>query len=1134
MKSIARLTGVIIVVLTLAGFLLISAEALQEPVGRPTGRAILQQPTQVATTTYNVELIGQIGGSPGPVTAVEVRGNYAYIGFGARLAVLDISNPAIPTLRGQTGELPDPVEDIHISGSIAYVAAGEGGLRVIDISNPDAPVAISGYDTPGWASGVHVADDYAYVADGDLLVLDVTDPNIPRQVTIHATPGEATDIYITDRYAYLADGSAGLSVIDISDSPTLVEMGRYSARRFDAQSVFVAGDYAYVGDGIPPNSGLGIIDISDPLSLAEIGYYHQGEVQDVHVVGDYAYVADTTHGFQVLDVRNPAAPVYVMGGSVGSNSAWNIDVDGDYAYIINGEFALWVIDISNPERPAAVGTFLDSFGVRAIHVVNGYAYVGTEVTGMRVLDVSDPTAPVEVGAYPMSVGFYEMSVTDRYAYVAAGSLQILDVSNAAAPVSVNTYDIPGGVGGIDVAGNYAYVVGGSGLLVLDISDPITPREVGVYSMPRATAVQVAGNHAYVVDRISDLRVIDISDPTSPVEVGSYRTPGSSYDVYVNGNYVHLPWSRCDPHCQGGLAILDVSNPATPREISIYDTQEVVLSVDGADSYIYLASRSTLDVIDVSNPAVPIGVFTLRGGSDVYIDGDYAFVAAGRHGLRVIDISDPTAPVQVGAYDYAVPGLVAQRVRVADDHVYVASDYDLRIIDVSDPKAPVEIGAFGIPEEVESLEIAGNHAYVAAGLMWAIDVSGPAKPHEVGTYHIPGQRVKGIDVASNYAYLIHRSCCDSGLHVVDVSNAALPVKIGAYDGASGYAQDIRAVGNYAYVVYDTSQYDLEVFDVSDPVRPAKVSSFATPLRATSIYVAGNFAYVTAGAAGLRIIDVSDPTDPREVSAHDTPGDANDVYVADGFAYVADGKAGLRIIDVSDPAIPVEVGSYDTPGESKAVYSADNYIYLADASGGLLILQIVPSVSTSVSVSRGGLTSRLDQTTYVFAANTFTNTVTVTHTPRDADNVPPTGTLVNLNHFFNASVVFSNTGHPAQPTRPYTVTVQYTDVEKGTAVEDTLALYSWDGEQWVQETTSVVNTEANTVTATPTHFGLWAVLGTTHRAYLPIIAKQHETWLDHTLFPRSDLADKIWQAVERFVDEYPPADIYPGYAPEAGGP
>ncbi|MFQ5854673.1 MAG: hypothetical protein ACE5LU_03375 [Anaerolineae bacterium] len=86
--------------------------------------------------------------------------------------------------------------------------------------------------------------------------------------------------------------------------------------------------------------------------------------------------------------------------------------------------------------------------------------------------------------------------------------------------------------------------------------------------------------------------------------------------------------------------------------------------------------------------------------------------------------------------------------------------------------------------------------------------------------------------------------------------------------------------------------------------------------------------------------------------------------------------------------------------------------------------------------------------------------------------------------------SASGQPAHPSRPYTITVRY--AEGVLAFEDTLALYTWDGTQWVREPTSVVDPAGNTVTATPDHFGTWAVLGEAERMHLPVIFRNCYCW------------------------------------------
>ena len=156
-----------LVICVLVGWLL-----LQGPVASSAGPALTPGPAphpggkghpHLQADARNVELVGQIGGA---TDTVAVQGRYAYIGLGPRLAVVDISNPARPTLVGQSAILPDLVEDVAVSGTLAYVADGDGGLRVIDVSNSAAPHEVGYYDTPGWAEGVAVSGTLVYVADG--------------------------------------------------------------------------------------------------------------------------------------------------------------------------------------------------------------------------------------------------------------------------------------------------------------------------------------------------------------------------------------------------------------------------------------------------------------------------------------------------------------------------------------------------------------------------------------------------------------------------------------------------------------------------------------------------------------------------------------------------------------------------------------------------------------------------------------------------------------------------------------------------------------------------------------------------------------------------------------------------------
>ena len=202
----------------------------------------------------------------------------------------------------------------------------------------------------------------------------------------------------------------------------------------------------------------------------------------------------------------------------------------------------------------------------------------------------------------------------------------------------------------------------------------------------------------------------------------------------------------------------------------------------------------------------------------------------------------------------------------------------------------------------------------------------------------------------------------------------------------------------------------------------------------------------------------------------------------------------MIDVSDPAHPTKVGAYNAPGWSQppGVAVAGNYLCVGNGSGGLLILRHRCVASGMISPSGGTLQASRDHTTYTFSFGAFTDTVIITHTARFASEVPSPGVLRGIDHFFDVTAVYSSTGQPAQlaPGEIYTITVQYTDAEKGAAVEDTLGLYWWDGSAWSQKgITSTVDADNNVVEARVDHCSLFAVLAGPRRVYLPLVLKNH---------------------------------------------
>lgn len=158
---------------------------------------------------------------------------------------------------------------------------------------------------------------------------------------------------------------------------------------------------------------------------------------------------------------------------------------------------------------------------------------------------------------------------------------------------------------------------------------------------------------------------------------------------------------------------------------------------------------------------------------------------------------------------------------------------------------------------------------------------------------------------------------------------------------------------------------------------------------------------------------------------------------------------------------------------SIVATKPYLERTYSAGGLSDIATwrITQVSDVIGTGGGDLTSYDGNTTVQIPAGAITDTVVITHTP--ATGTPPGGNLAGISHVFDITAVYSSTDPgtlslPAQivPGHTCTITVQYSDTEKGTVVEDTLGLYWWDegASQWSQQgTTSSVNTTDNLVTA-----------------------------------------------------------------------
>ncbi len=598
------------------------------------------------------ELIGFLP-SVGVTRHSVVNGNYCFIATATYgLSVVDVRDPQAPVVVGSS-DLPFDGNYVAISGTLACVTGqrlfqldgsqfSTFGFYVIDVSIPSTPTVLGAIESTSIGfNGVAISGNYAYVACGasGIKVINISNPAAPVIVGTYDSPGWAQSLTISGSYAYLADSSQGLRIVNISDPAAPFSVG-FVDTPSTAKDVAVVGTIAYVAD----NTSLQIVDVSNvaaPWVRASIAM----TALEVKVQNNTAYVAASSSGLITVNVSNPSSPVLLdsLPPWGGANAATvGVSLGSSIAYLCNSDGGLGIVNTSNPSGLSQSGSLMEWFDGGKIAVKPDFAVITgaqywnggqNSINGIRVLNIKNPAVPFVVGSLDSSAfGFCGVAVAGNYAYVACGGagLKIVDISNPAAPTIVGTYDSPGWAQGVTVAGNLVYLADGTqGLRIIDVSSPTAPFSVGVLDTPgNAKDVAIVGTTAYVADNNS-LQIVDVSNPAAPVNRGSYTASGLVVlEVKVQNNRAYLAASS------GGLIIVDVTNPVSTVRLGSLppsggpnaSTQSI--AVNGSSAYLANFDGG-LAIVDVSNPSLPVrqySVLTVGSVRGVVADTAWIYLA----------------------------------------------------------------------------------------------------------------------------------------------------------------------------------------------------------------------------------------------------------------------------------------------------------------------------------------------------------------------------------------------------------------------------------------------------------------------------------------------------------------------------
>lgn len=591
-------------------------------------------------------------------------------------------------LVGNFGKGEGESKAVFAAGSVVYYGLGSN-LQIASYSNPASPVKIGTVilsDVVEDLVRTSISSTQYIVASGGtkMWIVNVQNPTTPSLVsTVEVAPGTVCEgIATSGTYAYVAAGGAGLKIYNIAAPANPVLVSSIDSLQY-CESVVISGQYAYIAAGTRSH----ILDITNPAApvyigrIAAYGGYHQY----VNVRSGYAYVCNYDASLAVVNVTNPASPVNVKEIPSGYRTG-RIVFDGNYGYVAVGDSGMQIYNVSNPASPVLTSKIATTgraaslyYGAVSISgTPTGYMFIANRnpAPGISAVNISNPAAPVTSSFLAAAAAASGSAFTPFYSngkvYVAYGTagMRIIDVTTPNNAALLSTANLGGDSRGVVVSGNYAYVAArDSGVYVVDVTNSASPVKIKTIKTPRARGIAISGTKVYAAVSDSGMAVIDITTPASASVIAYTGSSVYGENVAVQGNTAGLTdYSK--------ITFFDVTNPKTP--VKKGTTPSFKTGNEGfaiAGNYAYIPDGDSLKIFNITNlnsPLLASKIFTGGYGYTAVVDGKYCYVASEGTGVRAININNPASPVEEGYYD-GVPK--SRGVAANSRYVYVAEITD---------------------------------------------------------------------------------------------------------------------------------------------------------------------------------------------------------------------------------------------------------------------------------------------------------------------------------------------------------------------------------------------------------------------------------------------------------------------------
>ncbi len=377
--------------------------------------------------------------------SISILDNRLYICRYDGIAVMDITDPSTPETIS-TFEMENGCDRMIILDGYGYVESYGVGFGVVNLHNGNSISWVGGYHEKGKLVCFDTHDDYIYCVDDNLglVVMRVNDVNNIELVSSNAAYTEGIMMTIADNYLYLVTSTECypsdyyVYTFDLSNPASPVDVNCMGP--FDySTDIDACGSYLYLAgyDDSDCAVGFAIFDFSNPEAPEFVGSYTGSSGRagiSIEVLDDYAYFSDYYGGLHVVDVSNPAQPVF-LGNSSLEYAYYDLVLSGEHVFAItytedewdNGEYSTNVIAVNDPYNPA----YLSTYDIQASKISASEDFYCAARNTLWVVNASDPANPFESGHYELMNICLDIKCYENYVYLLdEKSFMIFDIEAA--------------------------------------------------------------------------------------------------------------------------------------------------------------------------------------------------------------------------------------------------------------------------------------------------------------------------------------------------------------------------------------------------------------------------------------------------------------------------------------------------------------------------------------------------------------------------------------------------------------------------------------------------------------------------------------------------------------------------------